>query len=172
MNPLSSTLPELKDIEGIHLSPWDDWVLIMSLILSVIIVLALIFIITKLIKRRQVKVNPYEKAQIELKHLTPATEDCSRYYFELSHILRSYYSAVYSKSIIDMTSAEIEKELHSSYKIFDISFEDFIAFLKRSDAAKFAQQYPGKEKIKDDFRFVKQFIEVSDKSFKERGDET
>ena len=161
----------LKDIKAPIDEPFGFYD-ILPWLLSLIIFLALIYILNKLIKYKHISKTKIKKEItiaadiVALRDLNELEEKelyqkgkTKQYHTKISEIIRRYIEKRFNFIALEQTTEEILVEIKNKIKVEEYTHLKII--LERSDLAKFAKTKPTSAKNKQSMELAKEFVEIT-----------
>ncbi len=154
-------LPNMKGVVTIPM-PEYVWIIIIALSFIIVILIFIIIFIVKYIKKKMRDKNIIKEDIEALNSLSNIdyneyykNQKFAEYYFELTMIFKTYLSKRFEHNILDMTTSEVNNLFkHKSFKDSDY----IINMLEKSDYIKFAKQLAEIDIMKKDYDFCKSYI--------------
>ncbi len=164
-NQIDQLPHDIYDLEAYKASlPLWVWVLIVSLVL---LAAALIYWLKKRSKntsKQQPESHPLDEVKAEIGALVPPQEfsgkNQAEYYFRLSMAFRRFIELRFSNvSATDLTTNELEPMLIDRTTVSRDRAGEMMAFFRRADLIKFADQESDREEAKHFHSLVKNWVE-------------
>ncbi len=148
---------------------WSPLPLILTIIFAILLIGLIYFLIKKLKKREkkeeepkiwEKEIDPIEFFENELKRIKdsnyPEKGEFKEFYYDITEVLRKFFSIYYKKNYIDKTTYEFKRDFKE--KIQEELKERIFSFLEFSDSVKFAKFNPTEDDIKQAVYFAEEIL--------------